>query len=71
MNQQLPDDNGVPVVGDSHDFKCALRVVSLSPADNAAGPLWSQPRDVNRTVMTLTSGAHGLVQAVGPARRYI
>ncbi len=28
------------------------RVVYLYPADNAAGPSWSRPRDVNRTVVT-------------------
>ena len=27
-------------------------VVSLSPADNAAGPVWSRPRDGNQTVLT-------------------
>jgi hypothetical protein len=28
-------------------------VVYLSPADNAAGPVWSRPHDANRTVMTV------------------
>ena len=27
-------------------------VVYLSPTDNSAGPVWSRPRDVNRTVLT-------------------
>jgi len=39
-------------------------VVYLSPAAHSAGPVWSRPRDVNRTVMPLTSGSQGLVQAV-------
>ena len=33
------------------------QVVYLSPADNSAGPVWSCPRDVNRTIRTAHLGS--------------
>jgi hypothetical protein len=43
-------------ISPSHWTDKYYAVVSLSPADNAAGPVWSRPRDVNRTVMTSPIG---------------
>jgi len=39
------------------------RVVYLSPADNSAGPVWSRPHDVNRTVMTSQNLSHRVPNA--------
>jgi hypothetical protein len=36
------------------------RGVSLSPAENAAGPVWSRPHDLPRTVLT---GSHQMPKA--------
>jgi hypothetical protein len=33
-----------------------LLVVYLQPADHSAGPTWSRPRDINRTILTSRTG---------------